>query len=58
MTSCDDESLEFGDVSGLGGGPEFVVVDPPIRDDLALLFERDDGWARDIVATRPELHKE
>lgn len=58
IRSCEAEWLEFGGVSGSGGGPGVVVADPPVLGDLELLFKRDAGWTRDVDAARPELHKQ
>lgn len=35
-----------------------VLVDPPVLDELELLFERDAWWIRDAGAIKPELKKE
>lgn len=38
ITSCDAERAEYGGALGLDGGPQVVVFDPPVLDDLELLF--------------------
>lgn len=40
-TKYEAECFEFGGALGLSGGPDVVVIDPPVLYDLELLFERD-----------------
>lgn len=47
----------YGGASDSGAGPEHFVVDTTALDDLALLFERDAEWTRDLGAAKPELQK-
>lgn len=41
ITSCESEWLELGDASGSGGGPKVVIIEPPVLENLELLFKRD-----------------
>lgn len=33
-------------------------MDPPVSDDLELLFERDARWTKDVGAVKAQLQKE
>lgn len=49
------EWLELGGASSLSGGREVVVIDPPVPDDLELLYEMDTRWTSYVCEGKPEL---
>lgn len=55
--SSESEWLVFSGATCLAGGV-VVIVDKPVFSDIGLLFERYDGWTRDIGAVNPEVQKE
>lgn len=52
------EWLKAGVASVSGNRPEIVIIDPPVLDDLGLLFRRCARYTKDVCTTKPELQKE
>lgn len=58
VKSSKDEWPKFDGVAKSTIGRDVEVVEPPVLDDLELLFERDAGWTQDILAVNCELRWE
>lgn len=57
VASCTVEWFTYGSALDSGRGPEVVVVDLRVLDELQLCSNRNDGWTKDVGAAKHELQK-